>query len=51
MPGSGLDESNIAEVARVTGAIEFHLSGRKTVDSEMIFRREGIPMGGIPGDP
>jgi copper homeostasis protein len=48
MPGSGLDESNIAAIARSTGAFEFHLSGRKTADSNMTFRREGIYMGGDP---
>jgi copper homeostasis protein len=51
MPGSGLDESNIAEVAKVTGATEFHLTGRKVAESEMIFRREGIAMGGVPDIP
>jgi copper homeostasis protein len=51
MPGSGLDESNIAEMARITGASEFHLTGRKVVNSEMTFRRDGIPMGGIPDIP
>lgn len=49
MPGSGLDKSNIAEMARITGAKEFHLTGRKVVKSSMEFRREGIPMGGFPG--
>ena len=48
MPGSGLDESNIAMIAELTGAKEFHLTGRKSVESKMIFRREGIPMGGFP---
>jgi len=51
MPGSGLDESNIALMAKVTGASEFHLTGRKVVDSRMKFRREGIPMGGVPDIP
>ena len=51
MPGSGLDDSNIAEMARVTGAKEFHLTGRKVVESEMQFRKEGIPMGGFPDIP
>jgi copper homeostasis protein len=46
MPGSGINESNIAWIARVTGANEFHLTGRKVIDSEMIFRRQGIFMGG-----
>lgn len=51
MPGSGLNESNIAEVARTTGASEFHLSVRSITDSEMTFRREGITIGGVPGIP
>jgi copper homeostasis protein len=51
MPGSGLDETNIAEMARITGASEFHLTGRKVINSDMIFRRDGIPMGGVPGIP
>jgi len=51
MPGSGLNESNIAEIASVTGAKEFHLTGRKVVESMMQFRREGIPMGGFPDIP
>lgn len=51
MPGSGLDDSNIELVARVTGAKEFHLTGRKVIKSEMKFRKEGINMGGIPGIP
>lgn len=51
MPGSGLDETNIAEMAGLTGAKEFHLTGRKVVKSEMTFRRDGIPMGGVPDIP
>jgi copper homeostasis protein len=51
MPGSGLDETNIAEMARATRASEFHLTGRKIVESEMKFRRDGIPMGSFPGIP
>ena len=47
MPGSGLNGSNIADIARSTGAVEFHLSGRKIMESGMIFRREGISMGEI----
>jgi copper homeostasis protein len=51
MPGSGINESNIFSIARVTGAIEFHLTGRKVIDSNMIFRRQGISMGGVGGIP
>jgi copper homeostasis protein len=46
MPGGGINESNIAWIAGVTGVKEFHLTGRKVKDSEMIFRRQGISMGG-----
>jgi copper homeostasis protein len=46
MPGSGINESNIVWIARVTGAKEFHLTGRKVIDSEMIFRRQDISIGG-----
>jgi copper homeostasis protein len=45
MPGAGINESNIVNIARVTGAKEFHFTGRKIIESEMIFRREDISMG------
>ena len=51
MPGSGINESNIGFIARGTGANEFHLTGRKIIDSEMIFRRENIFIGGVSGIP
>jgi copper homeostasis protein len=51
MPGSGIDDSNIEKIARVTGAKEFHLTGRKIIDSKMIFRKQGISMGGVAGVP
>ena len=51
MPGSGLDESNIAATARETKAFEFHLSARKKADSNMTYRREGIYIGGVPDIP
>ena len=44
--GGGIDEYNIAVLANSTGASEFHLSGRRTIESQMIFRRKGISMGG-----
>lgn len=49
MPGSGLDDRNIEQVAKQTGASEFHMTARKEIVSGMIFRREGIAMGGISG--
>jgi copper homeostasis protein len=45
MPGSGINESNIENIARVTRAKEFHFTGRKVIESGMIFRREDIPIG------
>ena len=45
MPGSGINEKNIEKIASVTKAGEYHLTGRKVVESEMIFRREGVSMG------
>ena len=47
MPGGGINESNIDKIAGITGANEFHLTGRKVIDSEMIFRRDDIAMGGV----
>ena len=49
MPGSGINEKNIKEIRDKTGAKEFHLSGRKTIASNMVFRREGLRMGGLQG--
>ncbi|OFX88128.1 MAG: copper homeostasis protein CutC [Bacteroidetes bacterium GWF2_33_16] len=49
MPGSGIDESNIEEVYKKTGAKEFHASLRVPVKSNMKFKREGVNMGGTKG--
>jgi copper homeostasis protein len=46
MPGSGINDLNIASIAINTAAKEFHLTGRKIIDSEMIFRKQNISMGG-----
>lgn len=51
MPGGGINESNIALIARLTGAAEFHLTGRKVIESDMIFRRQDISMGGAADIP
>jgi len=50
MPGGGLNLSNIKKVAEITGAQEFHLTGRKSIESSMLFRRKGISMGGNTSD-
>jgi copper homeostasis protein len=49
MPGGGINESNIASIAVSTGAKEFHLTCRKVMNSEMIYRKSGISMGGASG--
>jgi copper homeostasis protein len=46
MPGGGIDETNIASVVTKTKVREIHLTGRKSVDSEMVFRQSRIRMGG-----
>jgi len=35
----------ITEMRPVTGCTNFHLSGNRTLKSDMVFRREGVPMG------
>lgn len=47
MPGGGIDETNAARIVTATKAKEIHLTGRKVIDSEMIFRRHGINMGSV----
>lgn len=49
MPGSGINHSNIAAIAKATNANEFHTTARKTVESEMVFRQSGVSMGGVTG--
>ncbi len=51
MPGSGIDEKNIKEIRDYTGAKEFHLTRRKTVQSNMKYRKKEIFMGGLPQIP
>jgi copper homeostasis protein len=42
MPGGGINETNIAQVAKMTGAHEFHMSGRLPQNSEMRFRNPRV---------
>lgn len=49
MPGCGIDKDNMLDVASKTGASEFHVYLASQTDSPMTFRRENIPMGGVPG--
>ena len=45
MPGCGIKEDNIAQIARLSGAHEFHFSAREQVESGMIFRNPEVAMG------
>ena len=45
MPGCGINEANIAETARLSGAREFHFSAREPVESGMVFRNPQVTMG------
>ncbi len=47
MVGSGVDENNIQEIASLTNAKSFHVSLRESYESEMLFRRENLFMGGL----
>ena len=45
MPGCGVCETNIARIAQLTGAREFHFSAREAVKSAMRTRNSEIKMG------
>lgn len=45
MPGSGVRETNIAQIEAETGATEFHTSARGVIQSGMQYRNEHVPMG------
>jgi len=49
MPGSGINEDNIVELQKKTGAVEFHVSLRNPKPSNMQFQKPGVQMGGAPG--
>lgn len=45
LAGGSVASACIAELAQETGVRAFHLSAKKIVESGMVFRREGVPMG------
>jgi copper homeostasis protein len=45
MPGGGVTEDNIAEIVRLTGAMEAHLSARHAVSGGMRYRNPDCSMG------
>ena len=49
MPGSGINEDNIKEIATETKAKAFHISVRKKTASNMVFRNNTIHITGIEG--
>ena len=49
MPGSGINETNIKEIAIKTNAKAFHVSVRKKIASNMLFRNNTIHITGIEG--
>ncbi len=42
MPGSGVRSENIIEIARKTGATEFHSSARMNVESKMSYKKDAM---------
>ncbi len=47
LAGCGVNEENILSIAKETGIKEFHFSARSEQKSQMTFRKEGVPMGGV----
>ncbi len=47
LAGCGVNEENIQTIAEATGIREFHFSARREQASGMLFRKEGVPMGGV----
>jgi copper homeostasis protein len=50
MPGSGINEHNVADLVRFTGAKEVHSSARARLDSKMEFKNDHIIMRDNYGD-
>lgn len=51
MAGSGVKDTNVAELVTRTGVKEVHLSGQHSIPSAMTWRNESIRMGGVKGIP
>lgn len=45
MAGGGVDAQTIAQLGPYTGLTAFHMSGKRTLQSAMTYRREGVSMG------
>lgn len=46
MPGSGITDRNISKIRKITGAKEFHVSGRSAIASKMQYVKSNVFMGG-----
>jgi len=46
MPGAGITTDNLADIARITGARNFHTTAKSTMSSKMQFRNKTSKMGG-----
>jgi copper homeostasis protein len=44
--GAGINKDNIQQLAKETKASEYHFSGRSVFDGKMLYRKEGVAMGG-----
>ena len=47
MPGSGIDENNILELKNKSKAFEFHLSGKKTIQTKMDYINKDVNFNAI----
>lgn len=43
--GSGVTSGNLEKLFRMTGALQYHMSGKISLDSGMRYRKEGVHMG------
>lgn len=50
MPGCGVDENNVNDIVRFTGAKEVHSTAKTRVSSHMLYRNDHILMGGVDVD-
>lgn len=48
LAGAGINNQVIPEIYHMTGITHFHMSGKKIMESQMIYRKEDVSMG-LPG--
>ncbi len=47
MAGCGVNQNNIATIAKETGITEFHFSARESIKSDMEYKNDAVSMGGV----